>query len=292
MGAHCHQPMTRVEKIETGDICPQFVDIFLTTLEIFCIRFAMDRQNMDFKIVLQNELIDRCRYYPNYSLRRFAKSLQVDHSLLAKYLNGKRKIPKAAVYRIGKKLCLSPSEIDSMTDFPAGTKRKYNLLSDDSFRVISEWYHFAILELMNLKSFCPDATWIATKLGISKNEANIALERLLRIGLVAKKGQSFTHTNKNNTWDSSVTTDARKNLQRQLLEKSLLALESLPFEVREHSSLTVAIDKKYLPKIKTRVQNFKDELDQFLTKTNKNELDSVYQIQISVFPLTKLEGEV
>jgi hypothetical protein len=54
----------------------------------------------------------------------------------------------------------------------------------DQFELLSSWYHFAILELVQLKTFEPDGKWISTKLGISVTEANIAVDRLIRYEFV------------------------------------------------------------------------------------------------------------
>ena len=45
-------------------------------------------------------------------------------------------------------------------------------------------YHYAILELVRLKEFRPDSRWIARMLGITTDEVNIALNRLIRLGLL------------------------------------------------------------------------------------------------------------
>ena len=48
---------------------------------------------------------------------------------------------------------------------------EYQQLQMDTFRVISDWYHFGILELTYLKSFKSDPRWIAKALGITEIEA-------------------------------------------------------------------------------------------------------------------------
>ena len=54
-------------------------------------------------------------------------------------------------------------------------------MSIDKFSVISEWYHYAILELTYVSGFKADYKWIARKLSITVEEAKVAIERLIRL---------------------------------------------------------------------------------------------------------------
>jgi hypothetical protein len=48
--------------------------------------------------------------------------------------------------------------------------------------MISDWYHFAILDLTRLDDFQPEPAWVSRKLGLTVSEVKIAVERLLRLG--------------------------------------------------------------------------------------------------------------
>lgn len=41
-----------------------------------------------------------------------------------------------------------------------------NQLSMDQFAIIADWYHFAILNLINTPGFKSDISWIAKRLGL------------------------------------------------------------------------------------------------------------------------------
>ena len=55
-----------------------------------------------------------------------------------------------------------------------------------TFKIISDWYHYAILELTELKEFESDINWISQRLGISKIEAHMGIKRLKNIGLMVE----------------------------------------------------------------------------------------------------------
>ncbi len=66
----------------------------------------------DFRLLLQRELVKRCKSNERYSLRSFAQYLNVDSSRLSKMLRGQRPINSQYVEKIGKRLGLSPMTIE------------------------------------------------------------------------------------------------------------------------------------------------------------------------------------
>ena len=74
-------------------------------------------QTTDFRVHLQNEFIDRCKKNPRYSLRAFARSLEIDSSSLSRLLNGKRMVSKTMHLVLGEKLGLAPHIIKYFRSF-------------------------------------------------------------------------------------------------------------------------------------------------------------------------------
>ena len=92
---------------------------------------------------------------PSFSLRAFAKKLKINPSALSEILNGKRVISESLARRLVDNLALDPKEKQSVLSLFDQTANSgetiddnYLELSVDHFKTISEWYHFAILSLM------------------------------------------------------------------------------------------------------------------------------------------------
>ena len=66
-----------------------------------------------FKSLLESEYLRRLRKNPKYSIRAFARSLDMNDSTLSQILRGKRNISPKKVTDVGLKLGLSLSEINS-----------------------------------------------------------------------------------------------------------------------------------------------------------------------------------
>ena len=80
---------------------------------------------------LKLELADRCRKNPSYSMRSFARALQIHSSALAEMLSGKRTITRKTIEKIGPAMGLTENEIkDYINKTPPTTRTpKVNVIS-------------------------------------------------------------------------------------------------------------------------------------------------------------------
>lgn len=229
---------------------------------------------------------------PSFSLRAYAKRLGVSAATLSGVLNGQRKLTPKMAGKIGFALGLSPSEVWDQQKKILGYKedsqhQHFHELSEDVFIVVSEWYHLAILEVMKLRDFEPTVKWVSQRLKVNSHQIKMAMERLQRVGIleidslgkwVDKMDGFTTHYQKDKT------SEAKRRYQKQLLEKSIESLQMDDFEIRDHSSTTMAIDVKDIPKAKEEIKNFRRRLSGVLENTKKP--NEVYQLQISFYPIT------
>jgi transcriptional regulator with XRE-family HTH domain len=118
-------------------------------------------RSVSFREVLQHELHARCERNPRYSLRAFARALALDHASLSQLLRGRRRVTTRAIRRIGKALRLSPHEIE-----------RHCVEANDA----------ALLRVVGTPLFRADSRRLASVLGITLDEVNVSLQRLLRLG--------------------------------------------------------------------------------------------------------------
>jgi transcriptional regulator with XRE-family HTH domain len=252
----------------------------------------MSEQN--FRDYLQNEFLLRCRKNPRYSIRAFARAMNIDHSTLSQLLRGKRPLTHAMINKLGQNLKLDESQIKMFLKNVKQTRADlpdFKSLTLDTYAIISDWYHYALFELVTVKHFKPDPNWIAKTLAISPEEALHAIERLKRVGLIEVDANGVWKQSSKNitTLNNDFTAEAFRNLQKGLLQLSMKALEEVPFEKRSHTSMTMAFNSKRLPEAKTRITKFRRELCDWLQKDMQR--DAVYEMTFSLFPVTPLESE-
>jgi lambda repressor-like predicted transcriptional regulator len=247
----------------------------------------MQAENSYLRVLLQRELTERCAKNPRYSLRSFSKQVGVPISSLSSIMNGKRTISNKMKMHLAGALGWSLNEIENTR---VTEEQKYHTIGLDSFHIISEWYHFAILELLKVKGYKQDPKWIAKALGITPSEVNIAFERLLRVGILEQRNGKYVDiTGGSTTWNQSYfTTDAKKRLQKALLEKAVESLYAVPIEERDNTSMTMAINTKDIDKAKKLITEFRRKFSNILER-DKSKVDSVYQLAIAFYPLTSRE---
>lgn len=84
-------------------------------------------KHSDFRQYLEEELARRSQNYPRYSLRAFARHLEVDSSFLSKILNGKRTVTMRTIRMFGERLNLTPDELQRFGEISREKKMKRKL---------------------------------------------------------------------------------------------------------------------------------------------------------------------
>lgn len=238
-----------------------------------------------FSLLVREEFLRRYKNNPSYSLRSYARQLNVDASLLSKIIRGQRKPSVELIKCVGPLIGIRPQQISKL--LKGRDDVAYSRVSEDIFLVISDWFHFAILELMKTKGFESDPAWIAQRLSIHNAEAQSAVERLERLDFIEIKDGKYFLKARNNTWvNNEMTSAARKSLQKQLAMKAKDAIDNVPFEFRESGSLTIATPKNLIPDVKKKIQAFRREIDEYIE--SQESPDEVYQLVVSFYPLTKI----
>jgi uncharacterized protein (TIGR02147 family) len=257
---------------------------------------------------LKRVLSERCVRNPRYSIRAFARSLGVDVGALSRILAGKQ-VPS---YKLSQKILsvleLSPEEQERFFASVAEKQRSRNLqrlnpvlrrfkaqastpadLSIDLYRVIADWYHFAILELTFIEDLQSSPSWIAKELGIPVAEATLAIERLIKLNLLKIESGRYIKTEEQlSTMDKHLTTPALRRNQEQFLEKAIDSLENDPIEERNMSSMTMAIDPDRLPIAKQLIREFNQSLCRFLESGKRRR---VYNLEIALYPIQSKKKE-
>lgn len=243
------------------------------------------------RLLLQAELTRRIQHNPRYSLRRFAQALGMSHTVLSLVLSGKRPLSKKAAGKVSDFFGLNPTQRERLVSHRKSPPLEpASVLSLDTFAVVSDWYHFAILSLLEIPKSRFTPRWIASRLGISEIEAKGAVERLLRLGLVEKNPEGeWRQAGKPIRFDNRQSTAATRKFHSQILARAQDSLEHDPFEAREFSSVTFALDSAQLSHARDRIKAFSRELMRELE--SRGNPKQVYNLSIQIFPLSKPSEE-
>ncbi|MGZ3775410.1 MAG: DUF4423 domain-containing protein [Pseudobdellovibrionaceae bacterium] len=243
------------------------------------------------KNLLLTELAKRQTRNPSYSLRAFARDLNVGATTLSDVLADKRSLSKTNLQKVIDRLAVSPLDQEKLwTSYKVFAQRleadDRTYLDETIFRLIADWYYLAILNLAKIKNNQAKSQWIANRLGIKKSEAAEALERLLHLGLLKKSRGRLIRTSKPIGTTRDIPSAAIRKHHTQNLHLAEESLHRDPVQTREFGSITMAVNPERLPLAK-----------EILTKTRKKIADlldegavsEVYTLSFQLFPLTKIE---
>lgn len=253
---------------------------------------------------LVSELSRRKLKNESYSLRAFARDLDLSPSRLSEVMKGEAGLSEKSADMIAdrlnmkardrqqwKELVLASSARDpavrSLAQKRINEMRKVDSktrVPEEQFRVIADWYHAAIMELTLVEGFCSTATWIAKRLGISETEAKLGIERLISLGLLEKSedGQLHAKPEAFSAFSDKTPSQAIRRFHRQMLSMAIESILSDSIEDREHVSTILAIPK-------SRMHEFRDEMNKFITqfwnRIEQDPKDELYALSLQLFPV-------
>ncbi len=223
---------------------------------------------------------------------RLPRRLGTDHSTLSQILRQKRRLTAETIRSLAHAIGLPESEAERFVvheEQLVGTappEWHVRQLQAEAVEIINGWHHFAILELTRLDCFRPDSRWIARVLDVAVDEVNMALTRLLHLGLL-----QMVDTNR---WvDTSTHAVARfdhlpSEVLRDLAGRIARMTGGPGGGERVVSSSTVAIDRRRLPVAAKYLERVRHELAELLVSDGRS-CDDVYQLDVLLYPLTNLQ---
>ncbi len=261
-------------------------------------------KHQDYRSILKSEFEARKSRGRELSMNAFAKFIGVTPSHLNDIFSKRRGLSDAKADQISKKLKLSPEEkeffINSVAHLHARSaaerekaaeclaklqRNKLTIIQADVFALVSQWQHFAILELSRLENFNYDPKWIAAKLGIEVRLAADSMKRLESLNLMILKDGSWQAFKGNLRTTSDVPSAAIKSHHHQVLNIAQKALQLQDVHSREFRTTMLAVDKSVVALAKEKIRNFDLEMSELLTSksTDRTEL---YCLATQFFSLT------
>ncbi len=232
-----------------------------------------------------------------YSMRSYAKYLNLNAPVLSEILKGNRAIPKSKLEAISTKLNLSPKEIALFTQSNKNWKTVFNedihsldftLNEEVHFNIMAEWEHYAILSLTETKGFKSDIPWIAKKLSISEYRTKVCIDNLLHANLLELKNNIYTCTTSGVKTTTDISSEALKKGRKQDLIIAEKAIDEIDVSLRDMSTIVFTLNKKLIPEIKDDIKKFRRKLAK---KSESIPGEEVYKLSVQLFPLTKINNQ-
>lgn len=253
--------------------------------------------------IMKEVLNSRILKNENYSLRAFARDLNLSPGHLSEILTSKTTLSIKKSSEIASLLFLHEEdqnffckmvEVANAKDDQKSTleNQLYNfdsngiIISNDVYSSISSWHSLALLELISLKCFRLDYSWIAQSLQISSQEAELAIENLLSVGLIELKDGKLHQQYDYFALPNGNKSNRAKDFHKLVLEKASVALDEQISEDRNFTAAFLHIEKKNVSAISEKIKSFRRQIAK---EFESEEADSVYMFGIQLY---KVDSQV
>lgn len=229
---------------------------------------------------------------PIYSVRAFARDLGVSPTTLSQAMNGRREVSVPLIEKLLELQELSETDRSLLGKLVMDRKNRRKksrtiTVTLEQHEKISDWHHFAVMNLIKCEDFSSDPGWIAARLAVSKSDAERALENLKNIGLIEKVNGRWVRVKADLRFESDRNSASTKKTQTQLLRKAEEAMMKHDFAVRDLSGTMMAIDPELVPLARTEINKFRSYLAGKLEKAKPGK--EVYHLAIQLFPVSRLK---
>lgn len=229
---------------------------------------------------------------PAYSLRAFAKKIDVPPGRFSEYMSGRRKITAEAIQKIAENAERSFPSVrredllqcfENDQKIEAGEFYRNNPISNEEFSQVKEWYYFAILSLMKTIDYEPRQAWMAHRLGLSSEIVGKALQVLLKVGYI-EGGEGSWQCCKGSLNTTGLPDLSKVESFQQTLEQTLEAIDANADDV-PMISVTMAMNPDKFPEMEKKINQFIHEMLDLASIPPRTE---VYNLNLQLVPLTKI----
>lgn len=237
---------------------------------------------------------------PAYSMRAFARDLEVSPSSLNDFLKGRVGMSADRIERIATALRWSDKRKDHFHDLivakyekdvgakhSAQTRIRSRLkdgtfgLSVEAFRAISDWYHLVILEICDCKDGM-DASIIARELSMGLPLIQKAVKRLAGLGLLEDTKRGLKPVESASHFGDDAPSDAIVSFHCQVMELAQKALNERPVGEREALSVIASFNKADISKMNDEIKkSVMSIINRYAQNSNRNH---IHTIALQSFP--------
>lgn len=266
----------------------------------------MKKKYLNYRDIIQDEFDRRKNKNRSYSLRAFARDLEVLPSQLSEVLNDRQGLSEHRAKKFAERMKLDEDLAELFVNLVvakhgrSSTSRrlaKKNIrkksqgpsvvLTEAQFSQISQWYHFAILEMLHHEA--ADAATLSKYFGLSQETVETAIEKFQSFGLLSLTNGKYRRNSFYVATTHDVPSNSIKNYHRQITQKSLAAIDLFPVNDRDHSSANVLLSAEDMIEAKKMISSF---CDSFIQRFKGQEgQPHVFALNLHLFPLRAPEGK-
>ena len=260
----------------------------------------------NYREFLKDDFLERKAKNPSFSIRAMAVKLGLNSSTLVRIFNEKRNLSKNLLPRFIKFLglrtketeyfthmvtfCQAKSERQRMAEYREMVKIRNGRIKEvakNQYAFYEEWYYSVVRELLRLFSFSGDYQALGRMLEppISMQEAKRAVNLLINLGFIDRVTNSYVVRDNNISTGALWHGMAVQKFHHDTLAKAMEALERIPRQERDFSTMTMSYSAEGYKKVRELLKQTREEMARIEEGDRKR--NRVYQVNMQLFPLSK-----
>lgn len=256
-----------------------------------------------FLYILNSEFEKKKNKNDAYSVRAFAKFIQINPGVLNQIMNKKRTLSLDQAKKISEVLVLHETEKDLFLRSAFYSKKVLDDLQKERIdsntmslgcettynKVSTEWEHYAYVALMDVENYTNDHNWASVKLGVTKERLDTVVQNLLDTKVITLDNGNYICDCDKVSFDVSRDSIAFKDSQKENLQLALDRLYQYDQTKNHFSSMTLAIEPKNIHRAKILIDDFVTRITSLL---EDGERKDVYKVCVQLFPASLTESEL
>ncbi len=239
-----------------------------------------------------------------YSLRAFARDLEVPVSRLSDVFTGKKSPSMPMATHMAAKMRLGSLQTDLFITSVQFEKEKIQARKSlvekrlellqkrvqtqwtlEHFEQVSKWLDHAICVALSLNEPPKTPEQFAQIFDVDVTEVKMSLEKLLAQKDIVKTEDGWSATDSTSVSPEGKPSLAIRRFHTEILSKAKLSLLNDPMEIRDFTSIIFSVNTQELPILKKRIAEMRDQL--MIEFGSAKDCDAVYDLSLILFPISK-----
>lgn len=252
--------------------------------------------------LLNEDYQTRNKRNSSYSIRAYAKQLDINPGVLNQILNGKRGLPFQLAKKVIEKLKLTEKQEDLFMRSAFYSRQELdNLQKERSYKnvflmteeekytkIMCEWEYYAFIALMDVHNFSDDLNWIASKLGVVPGRIEEIIAVLIGLKIIKKGDNTFLCDFDKISYGIDRDSEAFKTVQKNNMLIASKKIDQYANEICHFNSLTLSVQPKNIRQAKLLIDDFIVRITSLL---EDGEQVDVYKFCVQLFPISLTETE-
>ncbi|QLY24481.1 TIGR02147 family protein [Bdellovibrio sp. KM01] len=237
----------------------------------------------------------------SYSMRAFARDLNMNASRLSEIMNGKVGLSDLKGAEMAERFGLSGKDREYFLDLIRSEHARSSIakkearervrmylldertLTDSEVHAVVDWRNLALLELLTVPEIETSAESFAKHLGLTVSEVEDVVAQLVASKMLDTTGERWQALEGDFTTSADVSSHAIQNFHNQMLKRAGRAIQNDAVEDREFSSVIFAMSAEQMKYAKDRLREFRRALVRELEAIPGKE--KVFSLSMQLFEL-------